>query len=151
MISQDDPRWSTQMVPDDPSWSQPRWCQMISWDDPRWSIQMISDDLRLSQMIPDDPKSSGMIWDRMISDSPSPGWSESEEMISDDFRPTCSQMIQMLFWVLHLNHGKSKENHGKSWEIMAIISMAFFGNFIVKLYFNSIFNILIDFFCFILV
>ena len=40
---------------------------------------------------------------------------------------------------------------GKSWKIMAIIIMAFFGHFMVKLYLNNIFNGLIDFFCFILV
>ena len=30
------------------------------------------------------------------------------------------------------------ENHGKSWKILAIIIMAFFGNFIVKLHLNNI-------------
>ena len=34
---------------------------------------------------------------------------------------------------------------------MVIIIMAFFGNFMVKLYLNNIFNGTIDFFCFILV
>ena len=44
---------------------------------------------------------------------------------------------------------KIMENYRKSWKIMAIIIIAFFGHFMVKLYLNNIFNGLIDFFCFI--
>ena len=40
---------------------------------------------------------------------------------------------------------KSMENHGKSWQIMAIIIMAFFGNFMVILGLNNIFKLLIRF------
>ena len=43
------------------------------------------------------------------------------------------------------NHAELWKNHGKSWKIMAIIIMAFVGHFMVKLYFNNIFNGLIDF------
>ena len=41
---------------------------------------------------------------------------------------------------------KIMENHGKSWKIMAIIIMAFFGHFMVILGLNNIFKFLIGFF-----
>ena len=47
--------------------------------------------------------------------------------------------------------GKSWENHGKIMVNNTIIIMAIFCNFMVELYFNNTFNILIDFFCFTLV
>ena len=43
------------------------------------------------------------------------------------------------------NFWKILENRGKSWEIMAIIIMAMFCHFMVKLYLNNVFNILIGF------
>ena len=73
------------------------------------------------------------------------------------------QQIQVINWKMPTNsnkishnantcqNNKTRTNHGKSWEIMAIIIMAFFGNVMVNLYLNNMFNILIDFFRFILV
>ena len=55
-------------------------------------------------------------------------------------------------WALLLNRctetrltQKNMENHRQSWKIMAIIIMACFGNFMVKLYLNNMFNSLIGF------
>ena len=92
----DDLRWSRpQMIPDElksfqmiqghTKWSWTRWSQMIP--DPnhfKWP-QMITHGPRWSQMIPDYPR-----WSQMI-----PGWSQmiSDEMISDDPRPRCPQII----------------------------------------------------------
>ena len=85
-----DPRWSSQMIPDD----QPRWSQMIPGD-PRWS-----------QMIPNDPRWSETRWCQIIPVLDDHRWSQKmpEDRISNDFRLTWPQITQMLFGVLRLSH-----------------------------------------------